>query len=51
VPVTELGERRSGPAVRVGRSTIVPRQPVAVGDRVIVPFGRRKMIGVVVDLP
>ena len=24
---------------------------VAVGDRVIVPFGRRKMIGVVVDLP
>jgi primosomal protein N' (replication factor Y) len=25
--------------------------PVAVGDRVIVPFGRRKMIGVVVDLP
>ena len=25
--------------------------PVAVGDRVIVPFGRRKMIGVVVDTP
>lgn len=26
-------------------------KPVAVGDRVIVPFGRRKMVGVVVDLP
>jgi primosomal protein N' (replication factor Y) len=26
-------------------------EPAAVGDRVIVPFGRRKMIGVVVDLP
>ncbi len=26
-------------------------EPVAVGDRVIVPFGRRKMVGVVVDLP
>ncbi len=25
--------------------------PVSIGDRVIVPFGRRKMIGVVVDLP
>ncbi len=25
--------------------------PVAIGDRVIVPFGRRKMIGVVVDTP
>lgn len=26
-------------------------QPVAIGTRVIVPFGRRKMIGVVVDHP
>ena len=26
-------------------------QPVAVGDRVIVVFGRRKMVGVVVCLP